>query len=66
MIILDSEKFASQIKATAQNKKIRSKAIFDATKVSNYDIGGTRGLDLINESGKIRKLGKWLDKSRKN
>lgn len=38
----------------------------DATKISNYDFGGFRGLDLIQHGSKLKKLSKWLDQSRKN
>jgi hypothetical protein len=45
---------------------IRNRAILDATKLSNYNIGGGRSIHFIKDGIKIQKLGKWLEKSRKN
>jgi len=47
MTDFDVMQIASKILKSEENKKYRSKAIFDATKVNNFDIGGTRALNLI-------------------
>ena len=66
MISIDLDTIVKKIETQWNSFVNRSKAIFHATQVSNYEMAGDRFSKLLNNHTKMHKLEPWLKRARLN